>query len=120
MTKFYKQKAARLTAWRMSGSGRIHKVRACWIVTIFIAQGTLEDQDFLPKIMRMLGEVRTWLISNNGCRARGLVANPIKHFSLNTWLRAYDPGQFMVIEYDALCEIGMEIHGIIRLFTCVN
>ena len=93
---------------------RIADVGAGRELAVLILEHAVEDEKFLPAVVRMRGKMATGCVANDRCGSGHLIAYAIQHAPLDPGHRRSDPGQSAGVDGDATGKISIEFHAASR------
>jgi hypothetical protein len=108
--KLHKQQTASFAKGFMARTRRVHDVGASGVVACFVAEDSLENKDFLAKVVTVLGETSARLVAHDGGGTRYFVTTSVQQPSLDACLRAGHPRYLVVIQDYTLLIVVVDIH----------
>jgi hypothetical protein len=76
-----------------------------------IAEDAIEHQYFFTQVMAVDWKLGTWLVTDNGCGFGHFVTLTLEHAPFHARLGTGDPRQVVVVDYNPLVVISVDIHG---------
>ena len=116
LPEFDENGAARPRVRTVRCTRRVTQVGAGRIVSVLIGKNTVQHQNFLPAIVPVRAESRTWRVAHDAGGTANFSTDAIQHAAFNASLRRGRPLCFCGMHDDALREIVMQagdglLHG---------